>query len=121
MTWFIALDPTVQAAIVTGIFGFLVTVAGLVGKMLVRQRAELAEVREHAAAARYQVQNSHTTNLRDDLDKVIEGVQQLLDGQKDHQLSISDLRVDLAWERRERMDLAHRVARLDHLGVDIVA
>jgi len=53
-------------------------------------------------AVREQVQNSHGTNLRDDLDQVLYGIGHITE-------QIADIRTDLAWERRERMDLAERL------------
>ena len=46
-----------------------------------------------------QVTNSHSTNLRDDLDFI-----------KD---LILDVRTDVAWVRRDHIDLSHRVALLE--------
>lgn len=71
-----------------------------------KQRKVIAEVRD-------QVANSHsTTNLRDDLDRVLDGISLLHQGQRQHTEDISNLRTDIAWERRERMDLARRVEKL---------
>ncbi|MEU5403706.1 DUF2746 domain-containing protein [Streptomyces sp. NPDC005963] len=83
-----------------------------------RQMAALGEVRENAQEARDQVSNTHTTNLRDDLDAVAERLDRVLDGQARHTESlreqsreISELRGDISHERAERLAVSER---LDH-------
>lgn len=98
-----ALDPTVQTAIVGGVFGLLAL-------LLDRRRGrDIKAVAEHASAAREQVQNSHSTNLRDDLDKVLDGIETLKQGQTQHSSEIGGLRADLRQERIERLDVARRL------------
>lgn len=46
-----------------------------------------------------QVANSHGTNLRDDLDFIRD--------------LVLDVRTDIAWVRRDHVDLTHRVSRLE--------
>ncbi|XVV02754.1 DUF2746 domain-containing protein [Actinosynnema sp. CA-248983] len=99
-------DPIVVALITSG-FGFLGIVAGL----LKRQDKKLSEVKEHTAEARKQVQNSHSTNLRDDLDKVIAGLGQVLDGQVRHDVALNDLRREIGHERAERLAVSERLDR----------
>jgi len=106
------LDTDGGVALISGV---LALIGIIVGEVLRRQGNALKEVREHAAAVREQTQNSHTTNLRDDIDAVKDGVSALLMGQQLHADAITNLRTDLAWERRERMDLASRVSRIDNL------
>lgn len=60
-------------------------------------------------AVQHQVQNSHTTNLRDDVDRVIELVELSLTGQDGLRQDMALLREDLGLERRERMSLENRV------------
>jgi hypothetical protein len=62
-----------------------------------------------ANEVREQVSNGHQTNLRDDIDRILEGQAQLLAGQAEHTAQIGNLQDDLNWERRERMDLARIV------------
>ncbi|MFJ9827696.1 DUF2746 domain-containing protein [Streptomyces sp. NPDC101160] len=104
-------DPAVQVALVSA--GGVVTAAlvGVLVELVRRQGTALAEVREHAQEAREQVSNDHTTNLRDDLDRVIAGLDQVLAGQARHSRDIRDLRADLAHERIERLAVSER---LDH-------
>ncbi|MFD6636776.1 hypothetical protein ACFWDN_13275 [Micromonospora chalcea] len=106
------LEPTVQVALVTGAFGLLLEV-------LRRQNNKLNEVKADTQAARSQVQNSHATNLRDDLDKVINGLDRVIDGQERHDEAlrqqgqeIGGLRRDLAHERVERLSVAERVDKI---------
>lgn len=98
----LALEPPVQAAIVTA--GGTVTVAllGILVELLRRQSKRLSEVKDHAAAARDQVQNSHKTNLRDDIDVVI--------------TELRGLRSEVRQERLERFDYEQRTnERLDRI------
>ncbi|MGI5530144.1 DUF2746 domain-containing protein [Streptomyces syringium] len=74
-----------------------------------RQGAALAEVREHTQEARDQVSNDHATNLRDDLDRVIHGLDRVLDGQAQHTRDISALRTELSHERVERLAVSERL------------
>ncbi|GAA3082278.1 hypothetical protein GCM10020000_80330 [Streptomyces olivoverticillatus] len=74
-----------------------------------RQGTAPAEAREHAQEARDQVSNTHSTNLRDDLDRVIQGLDRVLDGQAEHSRDITALRSDLAHERAERLAVAERL------------
>lgn len=94
-------------------FGLVGVLATLVVPRLHAQKKELRAVRE-------QVQNSHKTNLRDDIDRVIGLAESLVEGQARHEgllqlhgTALTNLRTDLAWERRERMDLSHRVDALN--------
>ncbi|WP_412076908.1 DUF2746 domain-containing protein [Streptomyces xanthophaeus] len=104
-------DPAVQVAIVSA--GGMVTAAlvGVLVELVRRQGTALAEVRQHTQEARDQVSNTHSTNLRDDLDKVIAGLDRVLEGQVRHSRDIRDLRTDLSHERSERLAVSER---LDH-------
>ncbi|ONI83509.1 hypothetical protein ALI22I_34000 [Saccharothrix sp. ALI-22-I] len=108
------MSDAVITALITSGFAFLGIVAGL----LKRQDKKLSEVKEHTAEARKQVQNSHSTNLRDDLDKVISGLGQVLAGQarhdealRQHGQEIGGLRRDLTHERAERLAVSERLDR----------
>ncbi|NWF28256.1 DUF2746 domain-containing protein [Streptomyces sp. PKU-EA00015] len=104
-----SLDPNVQVALVSA--GGVVTAAfmGVLVELVRRQGTALAEVREHAQEARDQVSNTHTTNLRDDLDQVISGLDQVLEGQAEHSRDIRELRTELSHERSERLAVAERL------------
>ena len=87
--------------------------------MLRRHGKALDEVRDHATATRHEVQNSHPTNLRDDVDRVLTGLDRVLDGQanqdralRQHGAEIAGLRAEVLLERDERLTVEKR---LDHL------
>lgn len=96
------LDPSVQTALITGGFGLVASIVGYVAPRVNRSWRGVMEVRQ-------QVSNGHATNLRDDIDEILRGQAQLLANQAEHSAQIGDLRTDLEWERRERMDLARIV------------
>ncbi|MEU7030042.1 DUF2746 domain-containing protein [Streptomyces sp. NPDC046275] len=104
-----SLDPTVQVAVVSA--GGMVTAAlvGVLVELVRRQGTALAEVREHTQEARDQVSNDHATNLRDDLDKVIAGLDRVLEGQARHSRDIRELRAELSHERVERLAVSERL------------
>ena len=88
-------DPTVLAAFIGGVFALVAALVSVMVPKLHRQGRDMKTIRE-------QVQNSHGTNLRDDLDFVrdlVLGVHE----------ELKDMRTDIAWERRERADLTRRV------------
>ncbi|MFI5942210.1 DUF2746 domain-containing protein [Streptomyces uncialis] len=70
--------------------------------MVRRQGAALGEVRD-------QVSNDHNTNLRDDVDRMIAGLDRVLDGQAEHGRDIRHLRTEMAHERAERLAVAERL------------
>lgn len=85
--------------------GGILSIIGIaVAEFMRRQNKALKEVRADTAVAREQTANSHTTNLRDDIDRVLHGIDKLA-------ARVDALGVDLAWERRERMDVASRLTR----------
>lgn len=96
-------DPTVLTAIVTGIFSLIGVV---VVEMFRRQRRVLHEVRS-------QVKNSHSTNLRDDLDELRDGLGRVLASSERQEHSLNGIRTDLRVEREERLALAGRVQALE--------
>lgn len=100
-----AMSPEVLTAFITSGFGLVGVLGGVIIPLLFRQKKAMKEVR-------HQVQNSHTTNLRDDLDRAVHGIERVLTVLDQHGQQITDLRTDLAWERRERMDLAQRVKQI---------
>ncbi|MFE0771961.1 hypothetical protein [Streptomyces sp. NPDC058861] len=108
------LDPNVQVALVSA--GGVVTAAftGVLVELVRRQGTALAEVREHAQEARDQVSNDHTSNLRDDLDRVISGLDRVLEGQAEHSRDIRELRSELSHERAERLAVSERLD--SHIG-----
>lgn len=89
------MDPVVQVAIVGGAASVACALIGLFGVIipkLHRDRTVIDQVRE-------QVANSHGTNLRDDLDFIRDVV--------------LDVRADVAWVRRDHLDLIKRVDVLE--------
>lgn len=104
-----ALEPSVQAAIVTAIGTILVALVGVALELLRRNHKRLGAVKD-------QVQNNHTENLRDDVDRLLSGVDQLLAGQehqdqvlREHTRDINGLRTELRHERVERLDVERRM------------
>lgn len=102
--------------IITGVFG-LITAFGV--EIIRRQSKHLSEVREASKAALNQVQNNHKSNLRDDVDELLDGLGAVLRGQDRHDLmlrrqaaDLGRLRRELRDERRERIALAVRVDEL---------
>lgn len=93
------LHPTVIVAEVTLISAVLVAVITTVGQVV--QKNRVAELGKKADKIVDQVVNSHSTNLRDDLDELrdlmSDGFNRLLD--------------ELQLERRERMALGDRLQR----------
>lgn len=100
----------VQVALI-GLVGTLsVALLGVLVESMRRHQKAISEVREHTVASLEQVQNSHTTNLRDDLDGMHQDVREVLSVLQRHGSEISGLRADLRQERFERMAVAERLA-----------
>lgn len=104
-----ALEPSVQAAIVTAIGAVLVALVGIALELLRRNHKRLGKVTD-------QVENNHTSNLRDDVDQLLKGVDQLLAGQqsqdellREHTRDINGLRTEPRHERAERLDVERRL------------
>ncbi|OKI45247.1 hypothetical protein A6A27_11925 [Micromonospora sp. CB01531] len=82
--------------------GVAVALIGVLVEILRRQHKRLGEVRDHVA-------NSHTTNLRDDVDRVLAGlndVKTLIHGQG---RDIAGLREEIRHERTERLEVERRL------------
>lgn len=96
-----------------GVIISLITTGGAVLIALLefmrRQHKAIGEVRETASITREQVQNSHTTNLRDDIDRVLTGIDMLHENSRQHGYELGHLRRDLQQERIERQALSERV------------
>lgn len=110
----LALEPTVQVAAITAGGTVAVALVGVVVELLRRQSKAISTVAEHAAEARDQVANTHSTNLRDDLDAVAYRIDRVLELQERHSEDIAALRQDIAHERRERLAVAERLD--DHMA-----
>lgn len=91
------IDPTVQVALVTGVAALATATVPIL-----LQRKQLRRVED-------QVVNSHSTNLRDDVDRVIEGLERVLANQRRHDAELAALRADLRVEREERLELERRI------------
>lgn len=104
MNFFSHVDQTTASALITGAASVLAAALGILGPKVHKSWKGVQAVQE-------QVVNGHDTNLRDDIDNCLEGISALLRGQSVHNTQIVDLRTDLEWERRERMDLARRMDR----------
>ena len=70
------------------------------------QRADLREVKE-------QVANTHDTNLRHDVDKLINGVSELIGQGRQTSKDIGGLREELRTERLERIEQSKRLHRVE--------
>lgn len=103
------MSEAVQVAIITTGGTVLVALVGVLVELVRRQHKVIGEVREATHHTREQVLNSHTTNLRDDIDRVLGGIEQLHENQRQHGYELGHLRRDLQQERRERMALSERV------------
>ncbi|MFE2104301.1 DUF2746 domain-containing protein [Kitasatospora sp. NPDC059463] len=96
------IEPTVQVALVSAGGAITAALVGVLVELVRRQGSTVAEVRD-------QVANSHGTNLRDDLDHVIERLGLVLDGQERHNAELASLRGEIAHERTERLAVAERL------------
>ncbi|AVE00406.1 hypothetical protein SEA_OZZYJ_25 [Streptomyces phage OzzyJ] len=112
LTTFAAESPTQVALITTG-GTIAVALIGALVELLRRQHNAIEEVRSNAQEARDQVANTHSTNLRDDLDELHEDVREVLRVLSRHTEEIGGLRDDLRQERRERLAVADRLD--DHI------
>lgn len=97
------LTSPVMEALVAGVLSVIGTAVGIV---LNRQHKTMKEVKE-------QVANNHGSNLRHDVDRVINGVDNLTLMLHNNSTALNNMRIDMGWERRERIDLAGRVSRLE--------
>ena len=102
------MSPDVQVAIITTLGAVIVGLLGYLG-------VAHAGLRRDAKATREQVQNSHSTNLRDDLDDVRRNLALVLDSQqsntallRSHGYELGHLRRDIQQERSERERLDSR-------------
>jgi len=116
VTLWTSLHPSVQVAIITGVFG-------LFGLLLERLRRDTKALHEDVRQTKYQVQNDHKTNLREDFDKmagaverVAGTVERIADTQSRHEellrshgTSLGSIRDDSRMERQERILLGQRV------------
>ncbi|MEU6572280.1 DUF2746 domain-containing protein [Streptomyces sp. NPDC046805] len=103
------MEPSVQVALVTTGGTVCVAVVGVLIEMMRRQANAMTEVRENVQVARDHVANTHSTNLRDDLDSVMHRLDRVIDGQERHSRDLLALREDIAHERRERLAVAERL------------
>ncbi|MGW3323873.1 DUF2746 domain-containing protein [Streptomyces virginiae] len=110
----LALEPSVQVALVTAGSTVGVALLGIAAEWMRRQAKAISAVAEHAQEARDQVANTHSTNLRDDLDAVAHRLDRVLALQERHSEDIAALRTDIAHERRERLAVAERLD--DHVA-----
>jgi hypothetical protein len=104
-----AMEPTVQVALVSTGGTILVTLIGVCVEFMRRQHKALTEVRDNTQEARDQVANSHSTNLRDDMDRLHDDVREVLDVLRQHGSEIGGLRADLRQERVERLAVSERL------------
>ncbi|AKY03633.1 hypothetical protein SEA_IZZY_26 [Streptomyces phage Izzy] len=108
-----AAESTTQVALISTGGTIAVALIGALVELLRRQNRAIEEVRENAQEARDQVANTHSTNLRDDLDDLHNDVREVLRVLGQHSEEIAGLRGDLRQERRERLAVADRLD--DHI------
>lgn len=89
------IEPEILVALITAGFA---AVAAVGVELLRRHRDTAADI----AATREQVQNSHKTNLRDDIDNLHDDVREVL-------TQLTEARADLRVEREERLALSKRL------------
>lgn len=75
----VALEPTITGALVSAFGGIIVALLGLLAEGMRRNHNALRAVKKDTRASREQIQNSHSTNLRDDIDGLIEKVESVAD------------------------------------------
>jgi gas vesicle protein len=110
----LALEPTVQVALVTTGGTIVVALIGTALEVLRRHGKAIEQVAEDAAQAREQVTNTHSTNLRDDMDRIHDDVREVLKVLARHGEEISGIREEIRQERRERLAVSERLD--DHIS-----
>ncbi|MFJ6183776.1 DUF2746 domain-containing protein [Streptomyces sp. NPDC092295] len=110
----LALDSNVQVALVTAGGTVAVALVGVLVELVRRQGAALSEVAENVQVAREHVENSHGTNLRDDIDSLMDRLDRVMESQEVHGRELGALRTDITHERRERLAVAERLD--DHVA-----
>lgn len=114
------LDPTVQVSIVGVLGPVALALVGIFAEYVRRKLNAVSDTvisaEDHAREAKEQVKNSHSTNLRDDLDALHDDVREALRlltehgaDLKRHGSEIGGLRADMRQERQERLHLSTRV------------
>lgn len=94
------MDSDIIIALVTAGFALV----GAIGVELIRRHSQTAA---DIAITREQVQNSHTTNLREDIDELHADVRRVL-------TELTEVRKDLQVERQERLALSDRLDKHKH-------
>ena len=112
----LALDPSVQVSLVTAGSTVGVALIGVLVELARRQHNALSAVAEDVQVARDHVANTHTTNLRDDIDSLMHRIDRVIDAQEVHGRELAALREDIAHERRERLAVAERLD--DHMAAN---
>lgn len=110
----LAMDTSVQVSLITAGSTIGVALVGVLIELVRRQSNALSDVAENVQVARDHVANTHSTNLRDDLDAVAYRIDRVLALQERHGEEIAALRSDIAHERRERLAVAERLD--DHMA-----
>lgn len=95
-----------MASFVSSGFALVGVLAGLIVPRLHKNTRTLRAQDAVLETVREQVQNSHGTNLREDVDKVLAGI-----GRLDERLTVVAL--DVNWLRREQFDQARRLTLIE--------
>lgn len=119
----LALEPTVQISIIAAFASVIVALLGLLAEAMRRNHNAVRAIKKDTVNTKEQVANSHSTNLREDIDvitglveKVAVNTEKLRDGQANIVSRVSELRndqhqsrVDAAQERVERQQADARI------------
>lgn len=123
MNFALVVDPTVQVSMIAAFASVIVALLGLLAEGMRRNHNALRAVKKDTRGTREQVENSHSTNLRDDIDVIVEKIERvaeiaegLAEGQQNMTIRVNQLRddqhasrVDAALERQERLAADDRI------------
>lgn len=119
----LVIDPTVQVSMIAAFASVIVALLGLLAEGMRRNHNALRAVKKDTRGTREQVENAHSTNLRDDIDTLMEKIEKvaevantLVEGQHQITIRVNQLRddqhasrVDQAQERQERLAADQRI------------
>lgn len=100
------MNPDVQVALIMAGLPLAGGAVGWLVKHLVGVRRDVRGQGTLLETVREQVQNSHGTNLRDDVDRVLGGIDRLAE-------QLGTVQLDVSWLRREQLDQAKRLGLLE--------
>lgn len=111
----LVIEPTVQVSMIAAFASVIVALLGLLAEGMRRNHNALRAVKKDTRGTREQVENSHSTNLRDDIDLLAQLLEKQ-DTKSDAVLeAVTYLRRDVQQEREERLEADK--ANRDHIRV----